>query len=92
MGNRFGKARVPGCECTTSFTCRPCLSAAPSWHWTPSAQSFASDACECHGITIHDATCPAYVEPPAPRVACVDCGEEGELTGHQGCQYPRDHA
>lgn len=22
---------------------------------------------------------------------CVDCGEDGELTGHMGCQYPQDH-
>jgi hypothetical protein len=22
---------------------------------------------------------------------CADCGEEGELTGHMGCQYPRNH-
>jgi hypothetical protein len=27
---RFGKARVPGCECTYNFTCRACLAdAAP---------------------------------------------------------------
>lgn len=25
---RFGKARAAGCECTYSFTCRPCLSLA----------------------------------------------------------------
>lgn len=28
MSKRFGKARVPGCECTQSFTCRPCLDTA----------------------------------------------------------------
>lgn len=28
MGNKFGKARVPGCECTYRFTCRACLLAA----------------------------------------------------------------
>lgn len=22
---------------------------------------------------------------------CHDCGEEGELTGHMGCQYPQNH-
>ena len=25
MSKRFGKKRVPECECTTRFTCRPCL-------------------------------------------------------------------
>lgn len=24
-GKRFGKRRVPNCECTHRFTCRPCL-------------------------------------------------------------------
>lgn len=28
MSKRFGKQRVPNCECTTIFTCRPCLEAA----------------------------------------------------------------
>lgn len=27
MSKRFGKKRVPGCECTESFTCRKCLDA-----------------------------------------------------------------
>lgn len=25
---------------------------------------------------------------PAPTPRCADCGEEGERTGHMGCQYP----
>jgi hypothetical protein len=25
------------------------------------------------------------------EVRCADCGEEGEMTGHMGCQYPKDH-
>jgi hypothetical protein len=31
--------------------------------------------------------------PPYKHLAecCADCGEEGELTGHMGCQYPRNH-
>ena len=33
--HRFGKGRVVGCECTTSFTCGPCLRAAAPWHFTP---------------------------------------------------------
>jgi hypothetical protein len=28
MSRRFGKKRVPNCECTHRFTCRPCLEAA----------------------------------------------------------------
>lgn len=28
MPKRFGKKRVPDCECTTSYTCGPCLRAA----------------------------------------------------------------
>lgn len=28
MSKRFGKYRVPNCECTERFTCRPCLDAA----------------------------------------------------------------
>ncbi len=27
MSRRFGKARVPNCECTYNFTCRHCLAA-----------------------------------------------------------------
>lgn len=26
---RFGKRRVPGCECDTNYTCGPCLRDAP---------------------------------------------------------------
>lgn len=29
MSKRFGKARVPGCECTYNFTCRHCLNNVP---------------------------------------------------------------
>lgn len=25
------------------------------------------------------------------RPRCIDCGEIGEMTGHQTCQYPQDH-
>ena len=25
------------------------------------------------------------------RIACADCGRDGERTGHQDCQYPQDH-
>jgi hypothetical protein len=35
MSKRFGKARVPGCQCDTSFTCGPCLKAPPSYFFTP---------------------------------------------------------
>lgn len=38
MSKRFGKARVPGCECTERFTCSPCLRAAPPYFFTPSEQ------------------------------------------------------
>jgi hypothetical protein len=27
MSKRFGKKRVPNCECTASFSCRACLDA-----------------------------------------------------------------
>lgn len=31
---RFGAKRVPDCECTYSFTCRPCLKdAGPTIEW-----------------------------------------------------------
>lgn len=36
---RFGKKRVPGCECTSSSTCGKCLNAAPSTHNTPVEKS-----------------------------------------------------
>lgn len=40
---RFGKKRVPGCECTSSFTCGKCLSASaqntPAVHGTPAKKS-----------------------------------------------------
>lgn len=36
MSKRFGKARVPGCECTPRFTCGRCLRAAPPYFFTPS--------------------------------------------------------
>jgi len=26
-----------------------------------------------------------------PLERCADCGEPGERTGHQTCQYPQDH-
>ena len=25
------------------------------------------------------------------EVRCPDCGKEGEIVGHQDCQYPKDH-
>lgn len=28
---------------------------------------------------------------PEETMRCADCGAVGELTGHQTCQYPRDH-
>lgn len=31
-----------------------------------------------------------YVAAKANVVRCHDCGEEGERTGHQGCQYPQE--
>ena len=33
-----------------------------------------------------------YRAAPAPRrrERCADCGEPGERTGHQECQYPQD--
>lgn len=33
---RYGKKRVPNCECTHIFTCGPCLKAAPPYFFTPS--------------------------------------------------------
>lgn len=30
----FGKARVPGCQCTSSFTCRKCLDAMKPYYFT----------------------------------------------------------
>lgn len=27
----------------------------------------------------------------SPVTRCQDCGEEGERTGHQTCQYPQNH-
>lgn len=29
MSKRFGKKRVPGCQCTYNFTCGACLANAP---------------------------------------------------------------
>lgn len=29
------------------------------------------------------------LKPAAEK--CADCGEPGESTGHQTCQYPQDH-
>ncbi len=34
MSKRFGKYRVPGCQCTLLFTCKPCLSEAPPYFYT----------------------------------------------------------
>ena len=31
-----------------------------------------------------------YVAAKASVARCHDCGEEGERTGHQTCQYPQD--
>lgn len=31
------------------------------------------------------------VKPERKQQRCADCGEPGETTGHQTCQYPRDH-
>lgn len=39
MSKRFGKSRVPGCECTTRFTCRPCLCAVKPPIFTPSCEA-----------------------------------------------------
>lgn len=36
MSRRYGKKRVPGCQCESNYTCGPCLQAAPPWHNTPS--------------------------------------------------------
>lgn len=35
MSRRFGNARVPGCQCTTSYTCGPCLLNPPPPIHTP---------------------------------------------------------
>jgi len=32
--SRFGRGRVPGCECESNRTCGACLRAAPPWHYT----------------------------------------------------------
>jgi hypothetical protein len=34
-----------------------------------------------------------YVKMPctASVVRCADCGKEGELIGHQTCEYPQNH-
>ena len=39
MSKRFGKKRVPNCECTGSSTCRPCLEHAPPYFFTPTPLS-----------------------------------------------------
>lgn len=36
MSKRFGTRRAAGCVCTQSFTCGPCLRAAPPYVFTPS--------------------------------------------------------
>lgn len=35
MSKRFGKKRVPGCQCTYNFTCGPCLAVRAPWFNTP---------------------------------------------------------
>lgn len=48
MGNKFGKARVPGCQCEDRFTCGVCLRAAAERDTTtpptPPAETAAPDA------------------------------------------------
>ena len=39
MSRRYGKARVPNCQCEARFTCGPCLAAAPPYHFTPNTPS-----------------------------------------------------
>ena len=35
---------------------------------------------------------PPALPAPAPRPPrCADCGQPGQLTGHQECPYPKDH-
>jgi hypothetical protein len=35
MSKKFGKARVPECQCEYNYTCGPCLAAAPPLVFTP---------------------------------------------------------
>ena len=61
MSKRFGKSRVPGCTCTERFTCGSCLSAAPSWHNTPSTLAERQEA-----QAEYDQQWPSLPELPLP--------------------------
>lgn len=47
------------------------------------------DRGDLHAIMDRLRAAVAKLEPVIP--VCADCGAEGELTGHQDCQFPGDH-
>jgi len=40
---------------------------------------------------VHDGLIEAIAQARKQVTHCADCGEEGEMTGHMACQYPKDH-
>jgi hypothetical protein len=39
---------------------------------------------------VNDELAEAIAQARKQVTRCADCGDEGEMTGHMGCQYPKD--
>lgn len=61
-------------------------------HWAGETPDIGTSyAVTSDGVGTLYATCPLINLFPKLGPRCLDCGQVGEQTGHQECQYPQDH-